>query len=412
MTAMADTAQASQQLELGVTYWPAAVGPYWWQEFDPLVTARDLAAIAARRIRVVRILLSWDAFMPTDRAPQPRRMRDLEVVLTAARELGMQVIPTLFAQSIGGCVLLPSYAIDRRAPRRGVRCISDTRVVDGGPRDIYTDPLMIEAQVRWLDALLAGFAGHPAVTAWDLGYDPASTVRPRRIAEMASWAELLAERVRGQGQACRLTLGQADVTTARGVRLHAVAPLVDGIGLLLHPQRLPLPGDPLDAGRALFVVELARALAGATAPLFVEVGIASGDLDAEAADHMPQDSVTAPLDNARRAADELLQRLLATGVAGICAAAWSDWGERLREAPPADRRPWLARLGIVDSTGISKPVASAWEVLNSREHGVAQPVRYPPDLDVDAYYASLPESLLDLHAAWQRDRGDTPAILD
>ncbi|HEX4578675.1 MAG TPA: hypothetical protein VH498_01610, partial [Candidatus Dormibacteraeota bacterium] len=210
------------QLEVGVVYLPAAVGPYLWHEFSAEVVTRDLAAIAAHRIPVIRVGLSWDAFMPTDRAPSPRRMRDLETLLAAARELGIGVVPTLFVQSIGDSVMLPAYAIDRRAPRTGVRCITDARVVEGGPRDIYADPLMLEVQVRWLDAMLAAFAHHPAIVAWDLGHDPASTVRPRRIAEMAAWAALLAERVRAQEEECRLTLGQGDVVRGRGVRLAAV----------------------------------------------------------------------------------------------------------------------------------------------------------------------------------------------
>ena len=74
--------------------------------------------------------------------------------------------------------MLPTYAIERRSPRRGLRCVTDARVVDGGPRDIYTDPLMLEVQVRWLDAMLAAFAGHPALAAWDLGHDPATTSAP------------------------------------------------------------------------------------------------------------------------------------------------------------------------------------------------------------------------------------------
>jgi hypothetical protein len=403
---------ARDQLEVGVTYWPAVVGPYLWLEFDAATVGRDFTAIAARRLTVVRVLLSWDAFMPTDRVPSPRRMRDLETLLNAARDAGLRVIPTLFAQSIGDCVLLPDYAIDRRAPRPGVRCITDARVVDGGPRDIYADPLLLEVQVLWLDAMLAGFAGHPTIAGWDLGHDPATTIRPRRIAEMSAWAALLAERVQAQHETCRLTLGQGDVTAGRGVRLGAMAAHVDTLGLALRPQRLPLPGDALDPDRALFIVELAQALAGAAVPLAVEVGLASAESAADTARAAVADPVTAPADDVRRAADELLQRLLRGGVTGIHAAAWSDWGERLLEAPPGDRRPWWLRLGIVDSTGTSKPIARAWEALTTHEHAVAPPSPYPPDLDVESYYANLPDSLLDLHASWQRDRGGAPAILD
>jgi hypothetical protein len=384
-----------------------------WHEFQAETVRRDLTAIAARRIETVRVLLSWDAFMPSDRAPNPRRMHDLEILLTMARELGLRLVLTLFAQSMGDCVMLPSYAVDRRRPRRGVRCVTDARVVDGGPRDIYKDPLMLEAQVRWLDALLAGFASHPAVAAWELGHDPASTIRPARIADIAGWAALLAERVHAQEERCRLTLGQGDVVRGRGVRMASVAEHVDELGLAVRPQRLPLPGDPLEPGRAVFVAELALALAGPSAPLVVELGIASGDTaDAVSADARVIDDVTAPEDVAARGCNEMLQRLVSSGVAGVHSASWSDWGERLLDVPPSDRRPWLSRQGIVDSTGVSKLVARAWDELVTPERTVAARSPYPLTIDVESYYANLPESLLDLHASWQGDRSDGPAILD
>ncbi len=384
-----------------------------WHEFDADAVRRDLSAIAARRIETVRVQLSWDAFMPSDRAPNPRRMRDLEILLTVARELGLRLVLTVFAETIGDCLMLPAYAVDRRNPRRGVRCVTDARVVDGGPRDIYTDPLMLEVQVRWLDALLGGFASHPAIAAWELGHDPASTIRPARIADLVGWVALLAERVRGQDERCRLTLGQSDVVRGRAVRLASVADSVDELGLTVRPQRLPLPGDPLAPGRVLFVVELAMALAGPAVPLVVELGIAAGDVGEEdAVDDGVVDRVTAPDHIAAHRCDELLQRLLSAGVAGVHSAAWSDWGARLLAVPPSDLRPWLSREGIVDSAGVSKLVAQAWDALVSPQRTVAARAPYPAVIDVESYYANLPDSLLDLHASWQGDQSDRPAILD
>src|ERR1035437_1658374 len=115
------------QLGVGVTYWPADVGPYLWHEFHPATVIRDLTAIASRRIPVVRVMLSWDVFMPSDRAPNGRRMRDLETLLNAARDVGIRVVITLFAQSLGDCVMLPAYAIDRRGPRAGGGGLADPR---------------------------------------------------------------------------------------------------------------------------------------------------------------------------------------------------------------------------------------------------------------------------------------------
>ena len=110
----------------------------------------------------------------------------------------------------------------------------------------------------------------------------------------------------------------------------------------------------------------------------------------------------------------MLQRLLDLGCRRRCtAAAWRDWGERLAAAPPGDRRPWLARLGIVDSTGVSKPIGGAHGTPSLAPSARwSAPPPYPPTIDVESYYANLPDSLRDLHASWQGDRGDTPAILD
>jgi hypothetical protein len=230
---------------------------------------------------------------------------------------------------------------------------------------------------------------------------------------MAAWAGLLAERIHAVDEECRVTLGQGDVVRGRGVRLAALAEHVDAVGLVLRPQRLALPGQPLAPGRAVFLAELAEALAGVTTPLMVELGIASGEMeDAPGADGSFADRVTAPPDDARRAADEMLQRLIGSGVAGLHAGGWCDWGKRLIDTPPVDRRRWWSRLGIVDSTGVSKPIAEAWEAVAGRDHAVGSSSPYPVTIDVESYYANLPDSLLDLHASWEGDRGSAPAILD
>ena len=189
-------------------------------------------------------MLSWDAFMPTDRAPNPRRMRDLEPLLGVARELGLRVVPTLFAQSIGDCVMLPAYAVDRRAPRRGVRCVTDARVVDGGPRDIYTDPLMLEVQVRWLDAMLGGVRRTPG----DRGVGPGprsggdDPPAPHRRHGRLGWRSSPSVCMRRTSMPPHPRAGRR-AARPRRCGLASLAAHVDALGLVLRPQRLPLPGD-------------------------------------------------------------------------------------------------------------------------------------------------------------------------
>jgi len=107
-----------------VTYWSREVGPYVWHEYDAARTGAELRAIKSAGHRSVRTHLLWDAFMPTPSRVEPARQRDFEHFLSVAMELSLQVVPVLFVQTLGGCVMLPSYAIDVNARRSGVRAVT------------------------------------------------------------------------------------------------------------------------------------------------------------------------------------------------------------------------------------------------------------------------------------------------
>ena len=401
----------ADHLAVSVTYLPAATGAYMWHEFTPVKVASDLAELRAAGFESVRVHLAWDAFMPGDRQVDRYRLRDLEALLQTAREISLGVVPVLFCQAFGDTIALPRYAVDRRRPRPGVRVVTDTNVVEGGPRDPWVDPLMLEAENRWLDTMLDAFANHPAIAAWDLGHDPASVARPRRIVDLAGWTASMAARVRAREDPCLLTLGQDDVLTARGVRLASVAGHLDGLGLALTPQQpRPLPGDGADLRPAVMVAQLALRLAAPAAappPMLAVVGMASGDEPAppvapDRGDDMPP-AWEAPLlqpPEAERAAADLLDRFAAVGVASVCASAWSDLGSRPLTAPPCDRLPTLGRHGLVTATGAPKPLAAAWSGLARREPSLSAADPWPDRIDVEDYYAQLPDSALDLWARW------------
>jgi hypothetical protein len=122
-----------------------------------------LRAIKSAGHQIVRTHLLWDAFMPAPGRVEPARLRDFDRFLAIASNLSLQVIPVMFVQTLGGCVMLPAYAIDVDARRGGVRAIFDAVAQPGGPRYAYTDPLMLEVFVRWIYEILASFAGHPAI---------------------------------------------------------------------------------------------------------------------------------------------------------------------------------------------------------------------------------------------------------
>jgi hypothetical protein len=401
----------------GVTYLPAEVGPYLWHEFDAERTARDLRRIAAAGFAAVRVPLAWDAFVPSPRTVSHYRMRDLEALLRVAEAASLRVVPVLFAQSWGDSVLLPRYAVarDRRVP--GVRAVSDGNVEPGGPRDVWADPLMLEVESMWLEAMLRGFANHPALLAWDLGHDPATTCRPRRIAELERWAAMMGGRVRAAQDPCWITLGAGDVLTARGVRLAAVAPHVDALGMLVHPQRIALGGEPLDVERVLFVLQMAQRLAapdaadaGDVPTLLAVTGVAAepvAPLPAEPVE-THDDVAPAAAGDAVRHTGALLERLPSAGAAAAFAAAWCDLGPRALAAAPYDRQPWLARTGIAQPDGDLKPHGAAWSATARRDTATAAAAPWPAaPFDVAQWYENLPDASNDLFARFRADSADS-----
>lgn len=376
----------------GVTLWPRDVGPYAWHDFDAERMRHDLRGIAASGLRAVRTLLPWDVFMPAMSRPDHGALRNFETFVEAAARVELVTVPVLFAQTIGDCVFLPPYAIDVAASRPGVRAVLGGVVQPGGPRDQYTDSRMLEAQLRWLEGMLGAFAGNPAVAMWDLGHDPATVMRPRRIEHLRAWTALLAARVHDAGERCALTLGAGDVTSARGVRLSAAAASVDILGLAVDTKHVAFAGSGVDAAATAFLVQLSMRLAGDTTPLHVQITAPAGDVGA----------AESAIDSVRRYAGDAVDRTLAVGSAGVHAAAWSDNSDRAAQLPPFDRWPELLRGGVVDAAGTPTLFGAAW-LQAAGEAGDARPRRpWPTAIDVADYYANLPHSADDLYAEWRR----------
>lgn len=382
---------AGERVLTGVTYWSRDLGPYVWHRFDVDRVQHDLQALAGGGVQTVRTLLPWDVFMPAISRPDDAALRNLETMLTLAEAAGLNVIPVLFAQTIGDCIFLPHYAIDVDAARPNVRPVTAGVVQPGGPRDQYTDTRMIEAQLRWLEGVLTAFAGNPVVAMWDLGHDPAGVMRPRRIDQLRAWAAMLAAVVHDAGERCGLTLGAADITSARGVRLDAVASHVDAVGLAIEADSLTFATPVPSASAVTFIAQLALRLAGADTPLHCHLSAAAA----------PETQA----DIERFAADSV-DRLIDAGCAGIHAGAWSDFAAGVDALAPFDRRPDLARRGVVDTGGAPTPFGAGWlrAAANAGSTAAAQP--WPDSLDSADYYANLPHSIDDLFAGWARVAGD------
>lgn len=389
-------------LTVSLDYQPAATGPFLWQAFDTAAVSSDLAAIARAGFREVRVGLAWDSFMPDARGVDPRRMGEFDTLLRVAGAHGMGIVPVLFIQAHGDCVFLPARAVMRDARRRGVRVLSEGMPEPGGPRDVWTDPLMLELADRWARAMAAGFANHPALAAWDLGDDPARVLRPRRIPDLAAWVAVAGAPLRQRGDRVQMTLGADDLLRGRGVRLGSLSGLLDRIDIAIRPaqlRRLQLP----EPEALLFIAQLAQALAGDQGG---QIGLALA-MPSPGGDEEGMDELAAAA-----TVDQLVERRTEAGVSALRATAWCDLHPRLRERAPYDRHDWRRRCGLLSLDGAEKPALGPWSRLARADLAAPPPNPWPPHLDVEAFYANLPDSVLDLAAAWHREQEDRPAILD
>jgi hypothetical protein len=392
----------SGELGVAVDYQPSASGPFLWHAFDRPRVGSDLAAIARAGIRQVRVGLAWDAFMPDAHGVDPRRLAEFESLLRAALAYGIGLVPVLFVQAHGDCVMLPSRTVLHGRRGSGVRVLSEGLLEPGVPRQVWTDPLMLELADRWARAMAAGFANHPAIDAWDLGDDPAGVIRPRRIADLATWVRLAGAPLREQGDRVQLTLGADDILTGRGVRLGAIAPHLDRIDVAVRPSQLRRLG--LAEPSALrFLAQLAQALAGENrVPIGLALAAPAPDGDAEGIEELA----------AAAAVDELLERRAEAGICGLRATRWCDLNRRLAERAPYDRSGWLLRSGLIRLDGTERPALDVYARAVRAGLDAAESRPWPAHLDIDAYYANLPDSLLDLAAGWGREHDGEPAILD
>jgi hypothetical protein len=204
-----------------------------------------------------------------------------------------------------------------------------------------------------------------------------------------------------------LSLSANDLVIARAVRPSVVAGNVDALGIDLAGSALVQAGGALDPAAAAFLVQLCQSLAGAT-PLIAHLGAHRIDRG-DAADAEDGSTDTDAL--SRRFAAAAVDTLIDLGCAGLMASMWSNPGPRAATVPPFDRDEDVRTLGIVDASGAATAFGSVWLEQTRRERERSSPAPWPEDLDVNDYYANLPESLYELRAAWERGSGEHPAML-
>jgi len=159
---------------VGCNYWASHAGTAMWSNWQPDVVDADLKQLAGAGLQVLRVFPLWPDFQPLtllrggEGWPREFRFGEKPLPEDEAGQAGVS------AEAIHRFAMFANLA-----EKHGLKLVVGliTGWMSGrlfAPlafegRNVLTDPLVIQWQVRFVRYFVRCFKGHPAILAWDLG---------------------------------------------------------------------------------------------------------------------------------------------------------------------------------------------------------------------------------------------------
>lgn len=251
----------------GVNYWPRRKAMYWWRDFDRGEVADEFAMIADLGMDIVRIFLLWDDWQPEPDLVSSECVSDLGAVCELAVAAGLRLDVTFFTGHMSGPNWAPAWLLDAAGgyPSPDVRqVVSRGAVVDTGYRNMFHDPLALDAERLLLRTVVGEYHDHDAVWMWNLGNEPDLFARPSSAATGAAWVRDMTDVVRSIDSGHPVTTGlhTANLLADNGLRVDQVFSAADVAVMHGYPMYIPWARDELDSNFVPFLCALVTALTG------------------------------------------------------------------------------------------------------------------------------------------------------
>ena len=372
---------------------------YMWHELDLGEIREDMFRISELGFDVVRLFALTRDFLPTSSAVAQENIARLVAVCSAAKDVGLKIVPTLIVINMSGEMWWPEWMLD--SARR--------------PRDLFSDPELLRAQLLLAQACAGALSGDEAIRAFDLANEIDDAQRPQSRQAAVTWASSLASTVRRVAPGVPIQIGAhlPSLTADNNMRIDDLAGIVDEDVMHAYPLYSDVARSSLDSELVPFSAALTAQLAGRRrAPLMQEFGVCTAPLDS------PGQTITddflgatrsqylASEDEAATYYDLVLERLIETGAAGAYAWCYGDYDPRLFDKPPFATAIRERTFGLIRADGSEKPAAAVFRRLRKRrdEGRVANPERVATAVDVsaDEYYRSPSDNFARLYASWLR----------
>ncbi|HEY6627721.1 MAG TPA: cellulase family glycosylhydrolase [Acidimicrobiia bacterium] len=410
------TEPGSEPFLLGVNYWPRRKAMYWWGDFDAAEVRDEFEVIASVGMNVVRLFLLWDDWQPEPDMVSSERLEDFGTVcdIAAANGLGLDV--TFFTGHMSGPNWSPRWLLDPGAtshPSPYVRqVVSGGRVVDSAYRNMFHDPVALEAERLLLRTVVDAYRDHEASWMWNLGNEPDLFAHPNSAAEGRAWVREMTALIRDLDPDHQVTTGlhASNLFVDNGLRVDQVFAESDVAVMHGYPMYVDWARDPLDPDFVPYLCALVTALSGM--PCLAEEwgGCTSPDTEESVvwewtAYGSPRTQFMAGEGPFADYVGEVLPRLVDVGSTGAFLWCFADYAEDLWDRPPCD--PGGAKherhFGLVRPDGSLKPHTEVIRRFADSQPIVQQAAKTVTlDITPDEYYADpwghaqrLYESFLD-----------------
>lgn len=389
----------SDPFVLGVNYWPRRKAMYWWRNFDAAEVREDFTLIRDLGLKVVRIFLLWDDFQPTPDQVDAAMLEHLVSVADIAAESGLGLDVTFFVGHMSGPNWSPRWLLGGPLPPHD--WIKD--VISGGQRttlgyrNMFHDPVALEAGRLLLRTVVTRLKDHPGIWLWNLGNEPDLFAQPHSAAAGRAWMREMTALIKSIDPVHPVSCGLHgdSLHQDNGLRVDQIFAEADLAIMHAYPMYTPWVRHPLDADFAAFCCALTAALCGK--PTLMEEfggctaqpGQPSYIMKWTETNGKAREQFMSGEEDLAEYLRQSIAKLHHSGATGAMVWCFADYAEELWDQPPCQNAVHERFFGLVRPDGSLKPHAQVLKDFAATQP-VIQPI--PPyarlDVDPNAFYES------------------------
>jgi endo-1,4-beta-mannosidase len=402
---------SAEPFVLGVNYWPRRKAMYWWSDFDAAEVRDEFSLLSELGMNVVRLFLLWDDFQPTPDAVSPEALRNLTTVCDIAAEFNLGLDVTFFTGHMSGPNWSPRWLLARDVspPSYWVKqVVSGGRVVDSLYRNVFHDPMALDAARLLVTTVVTELKSHPAIWMWNLGNEPDLFSIPNTPAEGRAWVNQMTQLIKSIDPVHPVTCGLhvASLHQDNGLRINDVFGETDVAVMHAYPMYLAWARHNLDPDLVPYTCAMVTALSGK--PTLMEEWGGCTNLPGRPSETWEWQAYGEPRKQFMASEEEfaayieaVLPKLVEVGATGSLLWCFADYIPELWDRPPCEDTgaKHERHFGLVRPDGSLKPHA---EVI--RRFAATKPTvqtegvrRVSLDVSPEEYYQDPTSHLIRLY---------------